>query len=44
MDNNVQTILAHQLYQYESNFDKKKSESKQNDSPISILNKIKDNP
>ena len=44
LDDNLKSILALQLYQKESNFDDKMTLSLENDTPIDILNNVKNNP
>ncbi len=44
IDDNIKTILSYQLYQREESYVNKEIESSSNDTPISILNKIKNAP
>lgn len=44
LDDNIKAILSHQLYQHEASYANKLSESIKNDTPIDIINKIKNNP
>ncbi len=44
LDKNIKAILSHQLYQFEENYYKKKINSYENETPVDILNKLKNNP